>query len=38
MSAILIIVGQTKPVFELEREFDGSNPYMEFGSNPIKND
>ena len=24
------------PVFELEREVDGSNPYMEFGGNLIK--
>ena len=28
----------TKPVFELEREVDGSNPHMKFGRNPIKND
>ena len=24
------------PVFELELEFDISNPYMKFGRNPIK--
>ena len=29
-------VGQ-KPVFELEREVDESNPYMKFGRNLIKN-
>ena len=26
------------PVLEHELEFDGSNPYMKFGRNPIKND
>ena len=38
MSVILVIIRQTKPVFELEREFNGSHPYMKFGRNPIKND
>ena len=33
--AILVIVRLTKSVFKLEREFDGSNPYMK-GRNPIK--
>ena len=27
---------EKKTVFKLEREFDGSNPYMKFGRNPIK--
>ena len=27
-----------KNLFKLDREFDGSNPYMQFGRNPIKND
>ena len=35
-SAILVIFRLTKSVFELEREFDGNNPYMKFGRNPIK--
>ena len=26
----------TKPIFELGREFDKSNPYMKFGSNLVK--
>ena len=26
------------PVFQLEQEFDRSNPYMKFGRNPIEND
>ena len=38
MSAILVIGCLTKPVFELELEVDGSNPYMKFGKNLIKND
>ena len=38
MSAILIIGCRTKPVFELEREVDGSNPYMQFERNPTKKD
>ena len=29
---------QTKLVFEPEPEFDGSNPYIEFERNLIKND
>ena len=29
---------RTKPVVELEREFDGSKPYMKFERNPIQND
>ena len=36
LSAILVIVHRTIPIFELEQEFDGSNPYMKFGRNPIK--
>ena len=38
LSAILVIGCQTKPIFELEREVDGSNPYMKFGRNLIQND
>ena len=38
LSAILVIVCRTKLVFELEQEFDGSNPYMKFGKNLIIND
>ena len=38
LSAILVIVRRIKPVFELETEFDRSNPYMKFKINPIKND
>ena len=38
LSAILVIGCRTKPVFELEREVDGSNPYINFVRNPIKND
>ena len=37
MLAILVIVHWTKLVLELEQEFDGSNPYMKFGRNQIKN-
>ena len=33
----LSLIGQ-KPVFKLEREFDGNNPYMKCGRNQIKND
>ena len=29
---------ERKNVFNLEREFDESNPYMKFGRNLIKND
>ena len=36
LSAILVIVCQTKPIFELEWEFDESNPYMKFERNLIK--
>ena len=36
--AILAIVGPTKLIFKLERECDGSNPYMKIGRNPKKND
>ena len=36
LSAILlVIVRQTKQACELELEFNGSNPYMKFGRNPI---
>ena len=35
---ILVIIRWTKSVFKLEREFDGSNPYMKFGRNLIKNE
>ena len=38
LSAILIIVRRLKPIFKLEPEFDGSNPYMKFERNLIKND
>ena len=38
LTAILCIVRLSKLVFELEQEYDGSNPYMKFGRNPIKND
>ena len=34
----MVIGCHTKPVFELEREIDGSNPYTKFGRNLIKND
>ena len=37
LKAILVIVRQTKPIFELEPEFDGSNPYM-FRRNRVIND
>ena len=30
--------GRKKPIFEFGREFDKSNPYMKFGSNPVIND
>ena len=36
LSAILIHFCPTKPVFDLEPEFDRSNPYMNFEINPIK--
>ena len=36
LSAIMVIVPRTKPIFKLEREFDGSYPYLKFGRNPIK--
>ena len=29
---------EKKNIFKLEPEFDGSNPFMKFGRNPIKND
>ena len=35
---VLIIVTQTKPLFELEPEFDASNPYMKFGRSITKNE
>ena len=39
LSAILIIVRQReKNILKLEPEFGGSNPYMKFKRNPIKND
>ena len=38
MAAILVIGCRTKPVFELEPEVDGSNPYMKLRINPIKNE
>ena len=38
LSAILFIVHPTKPIFELGREFDVSNPSMVFGRSPLKND
>ena len=36
--AILFIICLTKPIFQLGREFDKSNPYMKFGRNSMKND
>ena len=36
--AILVIVPHTEFVIKFEQEIDGSNPYMKFGRNPIKND
>ena len=36
LAAILLTVCQTKSIFELEKEFNGSNPYMKFGRNPTK--
>ena len=36
LSAILVIVRQTKSIFELELEFDESNPYMKLERIPIK--
>ena len=36
--AILVIVHQTKPIFELVPEFDKSNSYMKFGGNWVIND
>ena len=38
LSAILVIGCRTKPIFQLERTVDGSNSYITFGRNPIKND
>ena len=38
LSAILDIVGLTKPIFELEPEIYRSNQNMNFGSNPDIND
>ena len=38
LSAILIIGCRTKPTFKLEQKVDGSNLYIKFGRNPIKND
>ena len=35
-SAILVIVCLTKLIFKLAPGFDGSNPYMKNGRNPIK--
>ena len=32
----LVIARRTKPVFELEQEFDGHNPHMKFGRNLTK--
>ena len=37
LSAILVIV-QTKPIFELGQEFGRSNSYMKLGRNQVKND
>ena len=36
--AILVIVHWTKSIFEHGREFDESNPYMNFGRNWVIND
>ena len=38
MSAILVIRCQTKLILELEQKVDGSNSYIKFGRNLIKND
>ena len=38
LPAILVIVRWTKPIFEIEPAFDGSNPYMNFGRNQAIND
>ena len=38
LSVILVITCRTKPVFELEWKDDGSNSYIKFGRNSIKND
>ena len=38
LSAILVIVRGTKPIFELGREFGGSTPYKNFGRNQVIND
>ena len=36
LSSILVILRRTKPVFKLEREFDGSYQCMKSGRNPNK--
>ena len=36
--AILIIIHQTLPKFELGKEFDKSNPYIKFGRNLVIKD
>ena len=38
LSAILFIVLPMKPIMKLGQEFDGSNPSMKFGRNPMKNE
>ena len=38
LSAILLIFCGTKLIFALEPGFDGSNPYIKFERNLIKND
>ena len=38
LSAIFAIIGQTKLIFKLEPESDGSNTYMKIGRNKNKND
>ena len=38
MVTILVIVYQTKHIFNHEREIDESNPYMKFERNQVIND
>ena len=38
LSAILVMGCWTKSIFELEQKVDGSNSYIKFGRNHIKND
>ena len=38
LMAILVIVQWTKPILELQHEFDKSDPNMKFGRNQMIND